>query len=588
MCFSSHDSRNRPTGKLSIVLLLAFSCFLGFQFYILSNQHRLDQSSSHTDVTSHILFDEDGSNGSTGTYDELNAAVAKTRKVIEADDTRREQRRNKENGSNENDAGDDDDDNTETDNDNDNETNLEEAVRLQAEEKAKVAAEAAKAAAVEGETTSTQKNDKLNIVFLYGDDWRFDSLGAVNPIVHTPNLDKLASQGMLFSQNAVTTSICWISRGCFATGQHYAKHKQLAVGGLVPWYNYWNETVFGKLKDNGYKLGMVGKWHSAKYPDNSFDYARGYFGFHIQPGTGKHITDMNEDHALEFLKQSQTKHVEKPFALFVNFFAPHHHDGQKEQYFPSNETKSLYQDVVIPFAPTATQESWEKMPPFFSDGNDGRIRWRLRFDTKEKAQRMMKNYYRLISGVDKTVGKIIEDLEKRNLTDNTLIVFTTDNGYYHAEHGLADKFYAHQESIRVPLIIKDPRMNKALIGTRNDDFTLSIDLAPTILKAAGLDVPNRMQGVDMSPLYTAIDKPTWRNQFYYEYPGIPGNNGHLPVQAIVRKDYKYMYWPKKNFEELYNIPTDRYEQYDLARNFTFKSKLEEMRNAFKVEQASAQ
>jgi arylsulfatase A-like enzyme len=173
--------------------------------------------------------------------------------------------------------------------------------------------------------------------------------------------------------------------------------------------------------------------------------------------------------------------------------------------------------------------------------------------------------------------------------DNTMIIFTTDNGYYHAEHGLADKFYAHQESIRVPLIIKDPRMDKKKIGTQNDDFTLSIDLAPTMLKAAGVDVPQRMQGVDMSPLYKPKEKSSsWRDQFYYEYPGIPGNSAHIRVQALVRKDYKYMFWLDEDYEQLYHIPTDRYEQHDLARNFTYKAQLEEMRKAFKAEQSDAQ
>lgn len=161
------------------------------------------------------------------------------------------------------------------------------------------------------------------------------------------------------------------------------------------------------------------------------------------------------------------------------------------------------------------------MPPFFNDLNDGRARWRQRFDGKEMAQKMIKNYYRLISGVDEACGNILDELDRQGLTNNTLIIFTTDNGYYHAEHGLADKFYANQESIKVPLIIKDPRMSKDMIGTRNDDFTLSIDLAPTMLAAAGIDIPDRMQGTDMSVLYKrehSRKKVGWRQSFFYEYP----------------------------------------------------------------------
>jgi arylsulfatase len=256
----------------------------------------------------------------------------------------------------------------------------------------------------------------------------------------------------------------------------------------------------------------------------------------------------------------------------------------------------LYQDVEVPFAPTCTEEAWRKLPPFFSDINEGRARWRSRFDEPKKAQKMIKNYYRLISGVDMTIGKILEEVERQGLMNNTMILFTTDNGYYHAEHGLADKFYAHQESVRVPLIIKDPRMNKDLIGTKNEELTLSIDLAPTLLQVGNLDIPDRMQGVDMSPLYTGTKKGTekikteWRKGFYYEYPGIYKSIAHIPVQALVRKDYKYIYWPTKNYEELFHLPSDQYEEHDLARNPTseIKTLLEKLRAEFKKVQSEAQ
>ena len=185
---------------------------------------------------------------------------------------------------------------------------------------------------------------------------------------------------------------------------------------------------------------------------------------------------MNERDALKFLQtERRTKAADKPFALCANFCAPHHHDGKKEQYFPQNKTKHLYTNFTYPFAKTATDEAWRKMPYFFNNNTDARARWRARFDEPTKAQIMIKNYLRLISGVDMTCGKILEELERQNLTNNTMVIFTTDNGYYHAEHGIADKQYAHQESARVPLIFRDPRIPKKLAGGRNDDLTLSID-----------------------------------------------------------------------------------------------------------------
>mmetsp|Transcript_26807 Transcript_26807/g.39808 ORF Transcript_26807/g.39808 Transcript_26807/m.39808 type:complete len:569 (-) Transcript_26807:493-2199(-) len=450
-----------------------------------------------------------------------------------------------------------------------------------------------KTASPDGENNNDSSDKKLNILLFYADDWRFDSLGYLNPEVHTPVLDKLTTEGMVFTENAVTTSICWISRACLATGQHYARHQTIDLSSPVPFHKYWDETLFAKLKDNGYVTGMVGKWQPGIVKEHMFSHANSYYGFHYSGED--HITDMNERDALDFLRNKRGN-GDEPFALFVNFFAPHHKDGSKEQYFPQKTTEHLYNDKNITFGPTCTEEAWEKMPPFFTDFNDGRVRWRDRFNEPSKAQMMIKNYFRLISGVDMACGKIIEELEKQNLIDDTLIVFTTDNGYYLGEHGLADKWYAHQESIKVPLIIKDPRMNKNLIGTRNDEFTLSIDLAPTMLQAAGIDIPDRMQGTDMSQLYQFKDSgananEAWRRSFYYEYPGISGHTGHIPVQALVQKDFKYIYWPGEDFEELFHLPTDHYEERDLARNGTMNETiaviLEDLRDTFKKAREAA-
>lgn len=168
------------------------------------------------------------------------------------------------------------------------------------------------------------QNEKMNIVFLYGDDWRFDSLGYVNPQVHTPNLDRLAKEGMLFTENAVTTSICWISRACLATGQHYARHETLKLGEPVPFYSYWNETLYGKLTEHNYFTGAVGKWQPGGLQGHMFNVSTNYWGFHFDD-KGNHITDMNEHDALDFL-QNKRKNGNDPFALFVNFFSPHHWD----------------------------------------------------------------------------------------------------------------------------------------------------------------------------------------------------------------------------------------------------------------------
>ena len=176
------------------------------------------------------------------------------------------------------------------------------------------------------------------------------------------------------------------------------------------------------------------------------------------------------------------------------------------------------------------------------------------------------------------------------MLDNTLIIFTTDNGYYHGEHGLADKWYPHQESIRVPLVIRDPRMSRKKIGEKNDDFTLNIDLAPTMLNAAGITPPESMQGRDMSLLYRDdenIEKEQsdvhWRTEFFYEHPSIDDKEWWIPTsEALVRKNYKYISWPGHNTEQLFDLINDPLEENDIAYNTDYQDVLREMRDRFLI------
>jgi arylsulfatase A-like enzyme len=162
--------------------------------------------------------------------------------------------------------------------------------------------------------------------------------------------------------------------------------------------------------------------------------------------------------------------------------------------------------------------------------------------------------------------------------ENTLVIFAGDNGYFHAEHGLADKWYPHQESIRVPLIVRDPRLKADKRGLTNDDFALNVDLAPTILAATGLKAPKTMQGQDLSPLYLAEKKPAWRQEFLYEFSAFGGNIHRIPAsEALVRKDWKYFHWPDFQLEQLFHITEDPQEEKDLAKDPAQASRIAEMR-----------
>lgn len=427
----------------------------------------------------------------------------------------------------------------------------------------------------------------LNIVVLYADDWRHDTLGcAGNPVVKTPHLDQLARDGFRFTRNCVTTSICGVSRATLFTGQWMSRHGNPAFQAFK---TPWAETYPGLLRSHGYFVGHVGKWHNGTFPSKNFDFGRSYSGTHwmTQPDGSKiHVTKKNENDALEFLRD---RPADKPFCLTLAFFATHAEDANPKQYLPQPESASLYQDVSIPTPKTATDAHFKKLPPFIAnEKNEGRNRWHWRFDTPERYQQYMKDYYRLATEVDAACGRVIAELTKQGVLDQTLVIFTTDNGYFHAEHGLADKWYPHEESIRVPLIVRDPRMAPAKRGQTNDDLTLNVDLAPTILAAAGIAPPARMQGRDFAPLYLAAEKPAWRTEFFYEH-AIIRNRDFIPAsEALVRKDWKYFYWPDYKYEQLFDLRADPGEEHDLAVDPAQAERLNEMRRRFAELKTAAQ
>jgi hypothetical protein len=287
------------------------------------------------------------------------------------------------------------------------------------------------------EREQEQNKKKPNIVLFYADDWTMKTLGVLNPNVKTPNLDALAAEGVLFTNNCVTTSICWISRSTLMTGQYAAKHQHLRIYDPILFEgDKWNQTLFPVLKRNGYYTGVVGKWHAPSPPEHmkyTFDQRAMYYGHHWDTfgGVRHHVTDRNQGDATRILRDRPDKN--QPFALKVSFFATHAWDGKPypEQYQPMNMSAAWYpNETVIPNPKTNTQEHWEALPWFLTmgRGNEGRRRWQNRYDTPERYQVSMHNYYRMASEVDWACGKVIAELKKQGVYDNTLIIFTSDNG----------------------------------------------------------------------------------------------------------------------------------------------------------------
>lgn len=419
--------------------------------------------------------------------------------------------------------------------------------------------------------------EPLNIVVLLADDVRFDSIGAAgNRFVRTPQLDRLAGEGVMFTRAAVTTAICGVSRATLLTGQWMSRHGQRDFGAFK---TPWADTVPARLRAAGYQVAHVGKWHNGPFPAENYDFSRVYSGQHWlvkERGQMTHVTAQNEADALEFLR---TREAGKPFYLQLAFFAPHAEDKHPQQYLPQPQSFELYNDDPVPVPPNMGADSVARLPAFLSaPANEGRNRFSWRFDTPGKYQMMMKNYFRLLSEVDATCGAVLTELDRLGLRDNTLVIFTADNGYLHGEHGLADKWYPFEESIRVPLIIRDPR-RPAVRGVSRDAWALNVDLAPTILAAAGVDAPVGMQGRDLAPLL-AGQAPDWREDFFYEHPTYRSKDFIPGSEALVTDEWKYVRWPDYDREQLFHLPTDPREENDRIADPAAAAVLEHLRARF--------
>lgn len=418
----------------------------------------------------------------------------------------------------------------------------------------------------------------MNILFLLADDLRWNSLHCTGTsFLITPNIDAIAAQGTTFKNACVTTPICCCSRASLLTGQYMSRNGVQDFATQIPATAFIN-TYPGALRSAGYYTGFVGKYGVGKIRPEDFDFSSVYEGKHWYPvhpelqvlqlnkngkplpnqtiiGDSIHVTDRNADDAIRFLK---TRPKNKPFNLSVSFFAPHAEDLHPDQFRYKPSSEKFYQNINIPVSESATQEALNALPPFLSnEKNGGRIRWHWRFDTPEKYQKYMKAYYRLVTDVDVAIGKIIEALKAQGEYENTLIVFMGDNGYFHSDHQLADKWYPYEESIRVPLIIYDPRLPASSRGKSNNEFALNIDIAPTILAAAGVAKPSVIQGEDLSPLYLSKNKNlSWRQDFFVEHPVIQSTDFIPASEALVTHKEKYINWPLYKYEEYFNLKKD--------------------------------
>lgn len=434
--------------------------------------------------------------------------------------------------------------------------------------------------------------DRPNIIYLMTDDQRADTLGCMgNEIIQTPKIDKMASQGALFKNAFVTTAICMTNRACVFTGQYAARHGIWSFGNNFT-QEQLDNTYLGQLKTAGYRTGFIGKWGvgNPEQADSMLDYNQGfpgqshYFEGDVKEKKGQHLTARMGDQAIEFLKGCDEN---TPFHLSISFKAAHVQDSADiySDQFPSDPAfADLYSDITIPQPHTAAAEYFDRMPDFLKDSIN-RDRWAIRFRSPGYFQRSVKDYYRLITGADVVVGRIRDQLKAQGLADNTVIIFTSDHGFFLGEYGFAGKWTPHEVSIRIPLIIYDPRVGTNQPGITRDEMALSIDMAPTILSYAGIEAPKAMQGVDLKPLAEGAHPIDWRTDFFYEH-WFTARGLIAPSEGYRDQRWKYGRYlvpgeeakGTSRFEELYDLHVDPNETKNLAGIPQYQDQLERVRN----------
>ena len=421
-----------------------------------------------------------------------------------------------------------------------------------------------------------------NILLILTDDQRWDAAGFMgNAIVRTPGMDRLARGGAVFTNNFVTTSICMTSRASILTGLYARAHRRnLFTDELTD--PLFRNSFPGLLRAAGYRTGYTGKWGvGSENQESRYDYFRAYKGqgqLMVKSG-GDTIGSprLQTQQAAEFLRGCKPS---QPFCLQVAYNAPHAEDNAPWQYLYEETYRKLYQDAKIPVPETADPKYWSRFPQSVQR-SELRRRWAIRFATPELFQETIKMYYRLISAIDDSITTILGELERAGLDGNTVVLFTSDNGYYFGEYGFADKWLMHEASIRTPMVVYDPRQRPAA-GRRVPAMSLNIDVAPTILDYAGIPAPPSMQGRSLAPLVRG-ETPAWRQEWFYEH--WYRHQGWIPATEGIRTaNWKYTRYIDTDplFEELFDLEHDPRETANLATAAAQSARIGQLRQRWQT------
>lgn len=426
--------------------------------------------------------------------------------------------------------------------------------------------------------------NRPNIVFFFADDQRHDALSSAgHPVVKTPVIDRLAAEGVRFRNAFVTTSVCWVSRAVVLTGQWARTHAQRdAMPVVTP--QALSTTYPLQLRAAGYRTGYFGKWHmqtpAGFNPASQFDNYEAIFRnpyFKTLPdGTKRHETDLICDRGIEFI-QAQRK--DQPFCLNLWFNAAHAEDGDKRPglgHYPwPPSVDGMYEDITIPPPRLADPAIYDRHPEFLKQSiNRDRFFWS--YDTPEKYQTNLRAYFRMISGIDRAIGRVVAALERAGLAENTIIVYSADNGYYLGDRGFQGKWSHYEESLRVPLVIYDPRLPKGQRGRVLEQMALNVDLPATILDWAGVKPPAAYEGRSLAPLLRNERADGWRTHFFCEHLDLSPT---LTWEGVRGERYVYARYfdQKPAFEFLHDLQTDPDQLRNLAADPAQANTLKAMR-----------
>jgi arylsulfatase A-like enzyme len=443
-----------------------------------------------------------------------------------------------------------------------------------------------------------------NIIFLLADDHRWDRFGFMgHKWLKTPNLDQLAGEGVVFTQGYHAAPICKPARASIMLGQYLNTHMSGfdKPSDWVVTYDEFEHSYPSVMRKAGYYTGFVGKfgfpvsdikeknvayiegkrstasqlWLNDKYlPKKQFDYWYGKAGQGQYSIDGEHGTKVRMDHALDFIQQAQKG--SQPFMLSLSFKAPH------APYQPSDKWRRYYSNITIPDAELSSPEHHETLPNIVKSNYRGSKGYGKAY------QKSMRGYYGLISGIDEQVGRLRTELKQMGLAENTIIIYSSDNGYFTGSRGLKGKELLYRESVRAPLIIYSPQLPKAQQSRVEQGLFSTIDFAPTLLDMAGIKAPNQMQGVSLLPLLTQqqtqVNKVVFSENNFSSFQAVHTNTDTeqsetVRAKAVQNSRYRYIRYHETNpvIEQLFDVLADPDENNNLADNIEYKKVLNEMR-----------